>query len=417
MPARWIVPLLLLTSTTFVSGCGDGGPQPKGSSGPPGSTSAPANAGASNKPALRDKNSAEAAVTAVLQGLQANRPLALWEFLPPSYRADLNNLVHHLARTADPELWKRTFEVFAKLVEVVQKQRQLIAEAAGAARPEEGDPAIAWLQVAGVLDLIVRSELAEPARVAKLDLGEFLGGTGEKVMRGIESLSPPGSVNPFRAKLAELSRVRVTEIKSTGDRAAVSIEVPGHTAEEVEFVRVEEKWIPRDLADGWIEHIGRANAMISTLSAENLGPARDRLLALLKEVEETLDKLGAARDREQFVAALQAGIDAVQKSAALFQGAEEPTEAPAEATGALSVAIVVKGQLEAGDRLQLLDRLSRAAFGKNSGGTAEYTADDATTIFRVSPVTDLEAFVKSLDFLSVTEVDAPARRVSAKLKR
>lgn len=418
MAARRIAHLLLMSSFAVVIGCGDGGAELKPGAATTHSTPPPAQAGdsARGRPVTAGTDSAEGAVRAVLLGLAANRPRVLWEFLPPGYRADLNGVVHHLARTADKELWKRTVAVLTNLVAVLKKQRQLIAEATGATRPVDGDPALAWLQLAGVLDLILQSELADQDRVARLDVGEFLAGTGEKAMRGIESLSPPGAVNPFRAKLSEFSRINVSEIKTVEDRAVVRIEVPGQPAEEVEFVRTEGQWIPRDLADGWIDNMGRANAMVALLSTENLGSSRDELLKLLADVDTALDRLGVAHDRDEFLAALQSAIDTVQRSTRVISGPVEAQHRPA-ATGAMSVQIVVSGRMDAADRTQLLDRLARAAFEQPSGGTAEYTADETTTIFRISPVTDLEAFVQSLDFLSVTNVDVSARRVRAQLMK
>jgi hypothetical protein len=140
------------------------------------------------------------------------------------------------------------------------------------------------------------------------------------------------------------------------------------------------------------------------------------VLALLDDLEKTLDRLGAAADRAQFLAELQAGAASVQKLAAALHGPVEPEAVSSLPPGTQSVAIIVEGRLDEITRAQLLDRLGRAAFGTASSGTREYTATDAATIFRVSPVADVDSFAKSLDFIEVTKVDAATRRITAKLK-
>jgi hypothetical protein len=404
-----------LVCVFWLAACGD-----SGNSNTPATASKPATAAARPaagvSAAAEDPASASAAVKRVLAGLREGRPAAVWEFLPPGYQRDVNELVHHLARTADPEIWQRTVAVLAKLADVLKTQRALLNQPEGAPAATEIDVPLAWLQSAEVLELLVASDLADPARAARLDVGEFLGGTGAELFHRMEQLSQVGANNLLRSQLSELSRIQVRQVKAQGDEATVELEIPGQPAEQVEFVRIEGRWIPRALADGWIEQIGRANAVVSTLSAENLGPTRAHVLALLDDLEKTLDRLGAAADRAQFLAELQAGAASVQKLAAAIHGPVEPEAVSSLPPGTQSVAIIVEGRLDEITRAQLLDRLGRAAFGTASSGTREYTATDAATIFRVSPVADVDSFAKSLDFIEVTKVDAATRRITAKLK-
>ncbi|MGH7199112.1 MAG: hypothetical protein ACREJB_00800, partial [Planctomycetaceae bacterium] len=60
---------------------------------------------ARKQPPAESGPAADVAVRTAIAGLRNDRPEALWEFLPPSYRRDVNGVVRTFALHVDEELW------------------------------------------------------------------------------------------------------------------------------------------------------------------------------------------------------------------------------------------------------------------------------------------------------------------------
>ncbi len=78
--------------------------------------------------------------------------------------------------------------------------------------------------------------------------------------------------------------------------------------------------------------------------------------------------------------------------------------------------MVVKAQLTSDAQDVLRDKLNAITDvpGRWSG---EITGDDESSIFKVGPVTDFEAFVAKIEFLKVTSVDTRTRVIIAAPKK
>jgi hypothetical protein len=93
-PVSQRAPVLLLALALALSGCGhDSAPSDSGASPAGGKAAAEA------APSL-DPDTPDGAIRLVIAGMQEKRPEALWNFLPASYQKDLNDLVHHFARSS-----------------------------------------------------------------------------------------------------------------------------------------------------------------------------------------------------------------------------------------------------------------------------------------------------------------------------
>src|SRR6185436_14057880 len=111
-----------------------------------------------------------------------------------------------------------------------------------------------------------------------------------------------------------------------GDSAVVLIERPGEDPNPTEFVRVEGKWIPKSLADSWIENMGQYRASLVRIDSDNLAPIKPRVMTLLSSVDALLDQLAAAKDAKQFQSDAIAGLWTFQPLLGDLAGAPPPTE-------------------------------------------------------------------------------------------
>ncbi|HTI49353.1 MAG TPA: hypothetical protein VL475_00325, partial [Planctomycetaceae bacterium] len=356
--------------------------------------------------------SADAAVQAVIDGMKQGHPEALWYFLPASYQKDVNEVVHSFAGRMDAEIWSRTVAVLEKLSRVIKSQHELVQ--ATMPRPVKAGrgaapPSVDFEGLASLLQTLVKSELGDLEKLKQADVGRILAVTGGQLLAQLQSLSRFSPSDGMSLQINDLAKLKVSLVSSEGDAAIVRVEAPGEDPRDLDFVRVEGKWIPKDLSESWIETIGEANARLSLVSRENLAAKKQQWLTLVATFDNVLDQMAAARDKDQFAAATQSLIIPGMMLAGMFQGPPEMDQPePAEnettpSTAADLVTVVVRGKFDSAAQDALLEKL-KASAGAQDQAFAEFTGDDEMTSYKIGPVRDVEAFARQLDFLKVVEV-------------
>jgi hypothetical protein len=357
---------------------------------------------------------------AVVEGLKQNHPDAIWEFLPASYQQQLNDLAHQFAARMDGELWGKAVEVVRIFSRLLKDRKDFIVSARVRLDPDT-DPKSAAAEmtaIAVLLDTLLASDLADLEKLKSVDGGKFLAGTGRRLLTQMRAMGH----DPFADQLGIFTDMNVTLVSSDGDSALLTIEVPDATASERAFVRVEGKWIPDDLARNWHENMGQAAARLAVLSPDNLQAVKPKAMSVLTAVGDVLEKLLAAKTEKQFAAVMgeTATMTAMQSLRSLISElvgstpGEVPDAADSDSDEVLEqVTVVVKGELDAIAQDEIRDRLKEAVDEGRGGPQTEMTGDDETTVYRIGPVADVDAFAKRLGFLKVTRVDAKGRIIVA----
>lgn len=377
---------------------------------------------------------ADAAARAVLEGIRHNRPVAVWTFLPASYQRDVNDLVHEFARRMDPELWQRGIASLRAIVDLLKDRQELFLARSQPADDQAGphkpaNESAAWEGLLELLQTLLNSELSDLEALQQLDVGAFLAGTGSRVMEQLAAVSRLHPEDPYQqAVRRQLADVEVTLLASEGETATVRITAPDRAAEpqKVEFVRVEGKWIPRSLAEGWQPAMEKLRHRVETLTPERMEqirqrslPALDRLDAVVVELREAetpeeFRNLFARKVLEPFNAALPVQRPAAQrpngKSGGRTGSGREQSDRPD------TVTVVLKKTPE-GDRDRwLAERLRQASDDPGNMTLVGPLQTGSETRYELAPVGRLETFVSRIDFAEVLEVDAEKRSVLLRLR-
>lgn len=364
---------------------------------------------------------ADAAILNVIEAVRQKHPEALWHFLPASYQADLNEVLHDFARRMDPEIWKGTVRVLRKLAALARDKEKLLRGALGGQAGGAG-PGTDIENLAVILATLVESDLGDLDRLKQADAGVLLAKIGGPLLERMELALQlaPGDENLQR--LGQLLDLKVRLVSAEGDAAVVEIEAPDAPPQETEFVRVEGKWIPRETQHDWIETIGEVKSRLLLLSPENLAAWKPRWMTLLATIEGILDQLDAAGDQQQFNAALQGAVIALQPLVGMIQAAgeidddDDAAQAPS-LTSARLVTVTVRGSIDAAEVQARLTRILRTEFEIESDRVfAESTGDDELTTFTIGPVDDLDEFAGRLRFLQVESIDAQRRSIEASVR-
>ena len=417
MPGWMHVLCMGLLAGLTAAGCSPSEPDaPDGATSTADVRSAPAETG-SGRP--RPSVKADVAVREVVAGMQARRPEAIWNFLPPSYGQDVNKLVREFAGRMDPELWNRTFATLRRATNVLHAKKEFILEHPRVQSAEQIDVEeleAAWDGLVGLVETLATSEISDLENLKRFDGGTFFAQTGGRLMQQIAAVSALTPDDDFAAGLEELGEVKATLVSESADgrSAVVRLESPDPEDEprDVEFVLVEGKWIPRDLADAWDATIADYRTdMLERTAPESVQQTRDQVLPLLVAIDGTLKDLERAKTQDEFNLVVQQQIE--QPLQAMFgkkPAPKKPRTSAAPRGRTVSVSVVVRGEVT--DETLIEERLREAG-----AGDITTFADGDAVRFEVTGVQDVAAFAESLRFGKVAAVDAQRRSVTIDLPR
>ncbi len=258
--------------------------------------------GLSVAPALA-QGSPDQAVMAVVDGLKDARPQVIWEALPTSYQNDVSGVVREFAGQMEDSLWDQTFGTLGKLTRVLDEKRQFVLEHPVVAQQlsESPNAEATYDAVVTLLKTLLSSDISSLERLSHFDGERFLATTGSQVMAQMGDLAALAP-DP-KETLDEISSLSVTLSRTEGERAWVLIEKADETTEEVEFVLVEEKWIPVRMAEGWDSGIADAREQLVKVDFDPAQTAQAG--AMLAMVDGAMEGLLAAQTSEQFQASVQ----------------------------------------------------------------------------------------------------------------
>ena len=282
------------------------------------------------------ESSPDAEIRLLLGRLQTGDLRALWDSLPDSYQADVNEVVQTFGQTMDTEIWNSGRRVLGKLVKVLQGKKELIL-GYPALQELEMDMAVVdknWDIVVGLLDAIFQSDLTDLEKLKAFDGTAFMDGSGQVIIDQImvlakameadvdaERLALPMEFPGLEASaLMDFANVQVSTISRDGDTAVVRFTKPDGETEDEEAVRIEGKWLPKGMVDQWAEGVESSKQFLTMVMPEQLKEARPMLLSPLSPVrivEGVLDQLLAAEDQ----AAFNEVIDGIMEMAGGMMGA------------------------------------------------------------------------------------------------
>lgn len=257
-------------------------------------------AGASDSPDVAWSNAAE--------GVMSGNLRAVWDAFPTSYQSDVNALVHTFASNMDTGLWTAGTGILKNVAKLAKDKKKFILEHPAVAANKD-NLAKNWDKITALLEAIVASELTDLSKLKKVDVGDFLDGSGKKIIDQVIALAKEaqeaGAVpDAFAgglpvAEMSALGKIKFTKLSVDGDKAKVRVEAEGKPAEEVEAVRVEGKWVPKDMADGWAAGIAMAKQKLTEMGPA-LAKSKQGIMVPMTGVNMALQQLLAAKTQAEF---------------------------------------------------------------------------------------------------------------------
>ena len=252
------------------------------------------------KPEVVIPDSPDAAVQTVIAEFANGNSGIVWRALPASYQSDVNELVHLFGSSADEEVYDKSFSLFARLAEVIDQQKSFIVNSSllqSKSADERAKLEAALPSIAGFVGTITTSELSSVNGLLDFDGKVFFDTT---VSECIEHLEAIGQLAGDETKLADCASTVVSIVDSDGQQAKLSITVPGQSAEEVVFTKVEERWVPLEMQSNWKTRVEEMNSSIKSMSTENFEAQKTQIMGALTMFDGLLTKIASAETQEQF---------------------------------------------------------------------------------------------------------------------
>ena len=304
------------TDLDFLRSAASGGPAPTGAN------------------PLASVQSAEDTIRMIGAEVEKGNLGIMWHALPISYQADVNDLVHTFAGKMDRDIWNKGFGVAGKTLTVLKSKKDFIlAQEALKSAPIETDAMSQnWDALVDLLAILVNSDISDLDKMKALDVGSFLNGPMKEFTTKAIAMSK--SVSPQAASMISGSVPKVTTLKDDGDTVTLKIEGPalppglsGASAasggdvfadgavgadvdvavevedagpREVVAVRVEGRWLPKEMVDGWPASIAAAKQAINGLSTDALAQNKQKILGGIAMVDGILDQLMNAQTADEF---------------------------------------------------------------------------------------------------------------------
>ncbi len=292
---RFVVLLGLLTVSIGALGCSE--------------SPASARANGTVPPPVSPAESPEQVVLNVSRAVADGKLHVVWDALPASYQKDVTGLIHEFAGKMDRDLWNKGFAIVGKLATVLQSKKDIILGMKNLRENPKFDAQKAsdqWDRVVAPLRTIGQSELANLDSLKRIDVRRFLGTTGSQLVSDVQTIARFSSDG--QNKLANLSDTKATLVSRDGDSAVVRIEVPGEEPKDEAFVRVEGKWITKDMADKWPSQMQDAHSKLAKQSSESITESKPQVMQAFAAADSVLNQLNEAQTPEQFEQTMKMGM-------------------------------------------------------------------------------------------------------------
>ena len=353
----------------------------------------------------------EAAVKAVLDGLKASKPIALWNAMTTIQQADFNRMIREFAAKVDPEVWTQTVENLKKFAQVAETKKDLILKSpllANAKQFKPEDLKTGWDPGLNLLKTVLQSELVDLEKMKNFDGREFFAGTGATLLAQTRTLSHSFKNDPLK-QIDELSAT-VTKQSDRTAKAIVNLGGPKKDSEEIPLVVEDGKWTSDRFT--LVQYL--INSRLDPLAGRFLPYCliewKDDYLADMKRVSKILDQLQAAKTPEAFQTAvsLQVLPFVLQKTVQLSQKPKKLSllEIRSQSRPKETAMVLVKGDHFADEpgMLELITLFREQAAGGKGMSAGPFKVEE-TTVFLVSPVSDTDALAKKIHLGKVTKVN------------
>ena len=250
---------------------------------------------------------AKGTAEAIISNLSENKPEVVWSALPESYRKDANEVARSAIATIDADVYDKVLGILKKANKVLAEKKEYILknETVNALAGNKDKLSDDWDNFTDLLDILLDSELGSYDSAKNIDLGDLLANTGGDLMDKLAAISALSDEDKWKKEfVATMNAVKVEKVSTSGEEAVLRITDTDGEVEEQTWVKVEDKWIPKELQAGWKDGVAKAKEEIKEMETTKVED-KAKVMLVLNMVDGVLEQLDQAKSQEEFEAALK----------------------------------------------------------------------------------------------------------------
>ncbi len=249
-----------------------------------------------------------AAMQTIADELVAGNCSILWHAMPISYQNDINAIARLAGSKVDPEIYDKSFGLVGRFAEVADKQKLFIlnTKLGGELAAEQiAEIEAAWPSIIGFIQTIVTSSISSSAGLRAFDGQVF----SEQILPALFKYSNDlaaisNEENPF----GSLEFGSLKTLENTDTTAVLEITFANGDMEAEDFTKVENRWVPTEIAINWSTEMAAAKKQLEAISSEEIAKNKPQHMGMITMVDGILTQLKNAETQEQFDQALQGAM-------------------------------------------------------------------------------------------------------------
>lgn len=270
----------------------------------------------------------DAAIQTVLQEFGNGNGGIVWQAMPGSYQSDVTRVVHLAGSKLDSEMYDASFRLIGRIASVADKQKQFILNTSLANNDAADKEKIeaAFPHMTGLLQTIANSSIASVNGLQAFDGQAFFNTTVSDLVTYAKELSKFSDGGA--AAMAGYEDVQVTLVEASDAEATLEMTQPGEMPRTERFVKVENRWIPAEIAEDWSNQIAESIAQLEAMTGEEMAKNKPQIMGMITMFDGVLNQLESAETQEQFDQALQGAMMPIMGLMMMGQGMGGGMQAP-----------------------------------------------------------------------------------------
>lgn len=283
----------------------------------------------------------EGVVEQVSKALADGKYQVLWEMLPESHQKDLQGVLLEFTNRMDPALYDHIVAIVEFTTRMVEKQKERLLK-----HPVVLEFGIESEKLSTAMDggivigkALLDSELYSLAELQGVDIPTFLATTGPKIVSALPALAAAipaeqaamlGPVEQAFGIAGSLKSVKATRVSGDDNATVIRVEVEGQDPTEVEFVKVEGKWIPKQLQESWPTILDQFRQMIAMVPDKTNKEAVAKVIGYMPLVWGSIQNLNNMETDEKFNKQLNIVVGLLRSFKVLPGGRDKTAPKPPE---------------------------------------------------------------------------------------
>ena len=280
-------------------------------------TPAPVGSASDNGGAI-DYSKPDAMVSAMRMAFLNDDPVLMWNGLPSTWRTNINGIVHEFGANVDAKSYDELMKTARMVVKILADKKtfvmkspimMMVQQTAGEQAQminKDYDLLVTMLQT------IVDSELGTVRGLKQCDLGEVIDRYGPEIVKLIKAVAmSPVSVPGQDEQLKQLRQAligaeQMTSVVDTvsGDEATITVTMPGSPVETTPMKRIDDRWIPAELADQMPMMMAAAKNAVSGQGMQEMNASLQQIQPMLPMIQMSMEPLEKAGTQQEFDQAL-----------------------------------------------------------------------------------------------------------------